>query len=468
MDAGETQGVESHAVSPQPSTEPRSGLRLGRYELVSPIASGGMATVWMANAIGDYGFKRSFAIKMIRREFAGDPTFRSMFLSEAKLAARIRHVNVLEIVDLGEIDSLVYQVMPFVEGHSLAGALHICAEGAKGPMPIAVAVRILSDALRGLHAAHQARDENGEPLRLVHRDVSPQNILVGIDGSTKISDFGIAKAMADWSAQTEGTSVKGKPAYLSPEQLRGEAVDRRADIFAAGIVLWETLAGKTLFAAPEPVAIVSHILVGAVPDPRTHRSDIPEAIVRVVMRALEKDRAARFSTAEEMADALERAAKRAGFLGSTRDVAAFMESFASRLSAPPLDDSASTISTLQPPLSATIVSSKSGAPPRRAPPYWLGAVALLVVGGVGVLVRYRPTSSPSTPTTPASNIPAPVAVAAPPPDLPPQAPPAASTAPLLSASAVSSASRFTPPLREPAPRASARAPQLQFSNPYAR
>ncbi|WP_394838405.1 serine/threonine protein kinase [Pendulispora rubella] len=285
---------------------PEAGRTLGPYELVSFLGAGGMAEVWVAVRRGGFGFRQVFAIKMIRPEYAKDPAFRAMFLNEARLASHVRHTNVLPVLDLGEEGETVYQAMPLVEGESVAALVKRLARTQLPPqLPLGAALRICIDVARGLHAAHEARDEAGQRLELVHRDVSPHNILVGVDGVAKVADFGIAKAFGlAHTGNGEADAIIGKRAYRAPE--RG-VLDRRADIFSLGVVLWELLTGERLFQGTEATSFLAK--APHVPDVRTHRPDISAAIAETAARALAADVAARYPSAEDFADAMERAAR---------------------------------------------------------------------------------------------------------------------------------------------------------------
>ena len=300
----------------------RPGTRLGAYELLTPLASGGMGHVWSAVRIGDFGFRRTAAIKVMREELASEPGFRRMFLDEARLAARISHSNVVEVLDLGEGEGgILFQAMALVDGDSLSRLALRSAERNEA-VPPSVAARIASDVLRGLHAAHELRGDDGTLLEFVHHDVSPQNILVGLDGVAKITDFGVAKAAGAASKGKSQSGPRGKLAYMAPEQIVGEDVDRRTDIFAAGVVVWEMLTGRRL--TREAAGLAS----APIPHPTDVNGEAHRALGDVVMRALAHDRAARFATAEAMADALESAAHEAGIVLSQRSVAAWVSDLA--------------------------------------------------------------------------------------------------------------------------------------------
>jgi serine/threonine protein kinase len=282
-----------------------SGRVLGRYTLYDAIAAGGMATVHFGRLLGPAGFARTVAIKRLHPQFARDPEFVSMFLDEARLAARIRHPNVVPTLDVVSLEEELFLVMDYVQGESL-GRLMKAAKAQGKLVPIPYAVAIVTGALQGLHAAHEARGEQGEPLGIVHRDVSPQNILVGVDGVPRVLDFGVAKA-AGRSQVTRAGQVKGKMAYIAPEQLRGTGTDRRTDVYAAGVVLWEVLTGGRLFTGENDVEVFGRVLAGRADPPSTVVEGIPHALDAIVLRALSIDPEQRFSTAREMARALQTA-----------------------------------------------------------------------------------------------------------------------------------------------------------------
>jgi serine/threonine-protein kinase len=277
----------------------------GRYTLYDEIASGGMAAVHLGRLTGDAGFARTVAIKRMHAQFAKDPDFVAMFLDEARLAARIRHPNVIPTLDVVATDGEILLVMDYVEGESLSRLMR--ASSGEGPaLPPRMASAILVNVLTGLHAAHEAKDERGAPLQLIHRDVSPQNVMVGVDGVARIFDFGVAKA-ATRLQQTRDGKVKGKLSYMAPEQLRGRAMTRQADIYSAAVVLWEALVGRHLFRGESEGEVVEQVLLGAVPPPSRFARELPSAMDDVVLRGVAADPVQRFATAEEMAAAVARA-----------------------------------------------------------------------------------------------------------------------------------------------------------------
>jgi eukaryotic-like serine/threonine-protein kinase len=298
------------------------GERLDRFELIAELASGGMATVYLARLSGVAGFQRLVAIKRLHPHLARETEFVEMFLDEARLAARIHHPNVVPIQEVGESDLGYYLVMDYVEGDTLARILARAAQS-KQQIPHGVTIRILLDVLAGLHAAHEMKDDFGAPLSIVHRDISPQNILVGVDGITRVVDFGVARAASRLSTTRSG-QLKGKLAYMAPEQARGANVDRRADLFACGIVLWEALAVKRLFKGDGEAETLNRVLYDPIAPPSSVR-EVPSALEAVCMKALERDPDKRFASAQELADALEDAARSLSCVGSVRDVAACLE-----------------------------------------------------------------------------------------------------------------------------------------------
>jgi serine/threonine protein kinase len=272
-----------------------------------------MATVHLGRLLGPAGFARTVAIKRLHAQYAKDPDFVSMFLDEARLAARIRHPNVVSTLDVVVHEGEVFLVMEYVHGDSLAKLWRLtsakpmgASEPAAANAPLCIVVAIMAGVLHGLHAAHEAGDEHGEPLHIIHRDVSPQNILVGADGVARVLDFGVAKAARRLHTTGDG-SLKGKLRYMAPEQLRGEPIDRRVDIFSASIVLWEMLTGVRLFHGEEPDVYVARLLSNRIDPPRKVAPELPPLLDDIVMRGLAPDREDRFATARDMAVALENA-----------------------------------------------------------------------------------------------------------------------------------------------------------------
>lgn len=278
-----------------------------------------MGTVHFARLSAEGGFARTVVIKRMRRAMLGDTDMVAMFVDEARTTSRIRHPNVVATLDLIAHEGEVLLVMEYVEGESLEGLL---TTDAPAPSPVGprIATAIVCGFLRGLHAAHEATDTRGQSLELVHRDVSPANIVVGVDGIARILDFGIAKATGRVQVTREGR-IKGKLAYMPPEQLYGEAIDRRTDVYAAGVVLWEMLTGRRLFGDATEKEIVDRIVAGRIAPPGEVNGDL-RVFDAVVMQALARDPDDRFETAEAMAGALEACASRA----TPSEVGAWVES----------------------------------------------------------------------------------------------------------------------------------------------
>jgi serine/threonine-protein kinase len=301
------------------------------------IASGGMASVHFGRLSGPVGFSRVVAIKTMRPTLARDPEFISMFVDEATLSSRVQHPNVVPVLDVVVEAGQIFIVMEYVHGQSLSALLTEAIQ-AREPVPIPIATSILCGVLEGLHAAHEARDRRGTSLAIVHRDVSPQNVLVGADGLARIMDFGIAKANSRLSATQEG-QLKGKLSYMAPEQVRGQRVDRRSDVFAAAAVLWGVLAGRRLFRGDDVADTMSQVLGGEVPPLSGFRPDIAPALDAAILAALARDPAQRPQTARDFARAIEAAAPRA----AERDVGAWVE----RLAAGDLAARAEAISLME-------------------------------------------------------------------------------------------------------------------------
>lgn len=299
------------------------GQVLGRYELLMPIAAGGMAMVWAARLRGTRGFQKVVAIKTMLPKLSDESQFEQMFLDEASLASQVRHPYVVEILDLGEQDGVLFLVMEWIDGMPLNQLMK--AAKAAGGMPLPVAVRIVMQACAGLHAAHELKDGKGQLVGLVHRDVSPQNILVTYDGVTKVVDFGVAKATAAGGGTTSAGQIKGKVGYMAPEQIEGESIDRRSDIFAIGIVLYALTTGKHPFRRESDAATMYNICSPQpVLPPRKFIPDYPEALERVILRSLAKSPDDRYETATAMLRDLDHALPASERANTDEDVARFV------------------------------------------------------------------------------------------------------------------------------------------------
>lgn len=295
-----------------------------RYGTILRLASGGMATVWVGQVRGALGFRQLVAIKKPHPHLLDDPSFRAELVAEARLASMIHHANVVDVRDVEVDGQSISLVMDYIEGASL-GDLLVAASRKGQRLPPRVAVRITLDACAGLQAAHDLVDERGRPVGLVHRDISPQNILVGTDGIARVADFGVAKfARKNMQSTSEG-SLKGKLAYMAPEYLRGESIDRRFDVFAMGVVLWEALTGKRCLRGENEADTLQRVLHH---DPGPPSQIVPElgtALDAVLAGALAKERDSRFQNAAAMAAALEASALGAGLLGGHSEVASTLK-----------------------------------------------------------------------------------------------------------------------------------------------
>ena len=329
---------------------------LGRYEILTPIARGGMASVWAARLMGTRGFQKLVAVKTMLPDVSDDPDFEQMFLDEARVAARIRHPNVAEILDLGEQDDVLYLVMEWVDGENLSVVLK--AARALGGMPLPIILRIASQACAGLHAAHELRDDNGTLVDLIHRDVSPANVLVSTAGFVKLVDFGVAKSKGRMHVTRAGGMVKGKTPYLSPEQLGGLPLDRRSDIFSFGALLYVMATGLHPFRGETEGKTVENIALKNPVPLRTINAALPVEFEKLVLKALEKDPKNRFSSAAELQRALDQIGLSLGDPANESDVAEFVRKAIGETQAKRAADIKSAIASLDG------INSSSGDIPR--------------------------------------------------------------------------------------------------------
>ena len=281
----------------------KPGDKLGRYELLVPIARGGMARVWAARLHGQRGFQKLVALKTILPHLADEPEFERMFLDEARIASGVHHPNVCEIYELGEEKRTLYLAMEWVSGDSLARVLR--ASGKTEALEPRVVARIVADACAGLHAAHELTDDDGRSLGVVHRDLSPHNILLTADGTAKVADFGVAKALGQLHEATSAGQLKGKIAYMAPEQVTGNQIDRRSDVFSLGCVLYEATTGQRPFRGDGDHQVMHAVLKGEYPPPASLVRGYPQELERIVARALSQQPILRYPTAERMRFALE-------------------------------------------------------------------------------------------------------------------------------------------------------------------
>ena len=263
------------------------GERLGRYTVLKHLASGGMADVLLGRTDGIEGFERHVVLKRIRAEHAKDQRFISMFLDEARTAANLHHQNIVQVYYIGEATGEFFFAMEYIHGEDLRRLLSAVSKS-KTHMPLGYVVAIVSAAASGLHYAHDRKGPDKKPMNIVHRDVSPSNILIGYDGAVKVVDFGIAKA-ATRAVETRSGSLKGKVSYMSPEQCKGEDIDRRSDVYALGVLLYELSTTTRLFKGDNDYLLMDAIVNGKVPLPRVRRPDLPNELSSIIMRALSVD-----------------------------------------------------------------------------------------------------------------------------------------------------------------------------------
>jgi eukaryotic-like serine/threonine-protein kinase len=287
-----------------------SGIRatIGGYEVLRALSSGGMGDVLLARRRGAHGFEKLVALKTIRSDLRGRDDLRTMFLDEARLVGRLEHPAIAQVYDFGEEQGTLFLAMEYVAGVSFADL----RDRLTVAMPPGVAARAMAEVCRGLHAAHEAKDLDGRPLGVVHRDVSPQNLILTFDGRVKILDFGIALGRNRQTPVTVFGTIKGKPSYMGPEQLKGGAIDRRADIFAACVILHEILTGKRLFAGDTIFEIANAVQTAAIPAPSSIAGPLPPGLDAVVLHGLQRDVSQRFQDAAAMAGELETIASACG------------------------------------------------------------------------------------------------------------------------------------------------------------
>jgi serine/threonine protein kinase len=381
-------------------SRPMAGRQLGRYEILTQLASGGMASVYVARAQGVAGFERLVAIKVLHPHLAYEQEFISMFLDEARLAARIRHMNVVPTLDISDSPGDGYfLVMEYIEGDHLGALLGRAAkQGERLPQPFVC--RVLVDTLQGLGAAHRLVDENGRPLKLVHRDVSPHNVLVGTDGIARLTDFGVAKADVRMSSTRAG-QFKGKLSYMAPEQASSSDTDQRSDLFSVGIILWESLTGRRLFKGESNAATLNKLLNDTIVKPSEVWPEL-EQFDDVVMKALSRNPDNRFRNADEFGEALDNAAGRTG-VAKTRDVAEVVRS----LDAEKLQDERKRVRDAIEMLGRSEIAVSKVPMPREGNPtgnqtynlgtgtgsYVHGSVSGVIEDGTPVVVRSAPDSN---------------------------------------------------------------------------
>jgi serine/threonine-protein kinase len=300
-------------------TSPEAGSGSGKYRTLFELGQGGTANVSLAVARGPEGFKKLFVVKQLRSMYAQDPEFRAMFMTEARLSARLNHPHVVQVYEVLEQDTTPTILMEYIEGQTLDAVLAL----PDPKLPLDLHLRILADVLSGLHYSHELYDLKHVPLNVVHRDVSPHNVMVSYEGVVKVLDFGIAK-LSGTTVETEAGVIKGKLRYMPPEQIAGEDVDRRVDVFAVGVMLWEALSGVKLWKGLSDATIMNRVLSGEIPPPRNDSTPIPSELSEICQRALAPERDDRFQTALEFELQLEEyLAKRSHYV-SARELGKFM------------------------------------------------------------------------------------------------------------------------------------------------
>ncbi len=419
-----------------------SGSRFGDYVILKQLASGGMAQVYLARKTGQLGFTRPVAMKVILPQFSANKEFVKMFLDEARLAVCLNHNHIAQILDLGEVEGQYFIAMEFAHGMDLQQISKKTRKLGR-LLPLPYAAKIVSQVAEGLYYAHTKVDDRGQALNIVHRDVSPHNILLTFEGQAKLIDFGIAKATVTFKEEERGV-LKGKFSYMSPEQIRGLPLDSRSDIFALGIVLWEVCTGASLYRESSELLTMEAILRKPVPKPRELRGDMPPDLEAVILKALAKRPVDRFQTAYEMHQALEGYLNRSGWNVGTPHLAEFMKKLFPEEHREILDilgrereaaESAATQDTGYVPWEpyaggeeeAVATVSPAAAPPPRstleveavAPPsrrtaprrsrflaVWVTLVMLLLLGGLGTLwylSQHGKSSQGAGPKTPAAS-----------------------------------------------------------------
>jgi serine/threonine protein kinase len=382
-----------------------SAVTFGRYRLLEPLTKGGMAEVWRAKLVGAASFERPMVIKRILPHLCDDPAFVRMFIAEARLSARLHHPNIVQVFELGNVDGELFMALEHIAGVDL----HTLMSAAERPLPPGLCALVAHEVARALAYAHAVSDDDGKPLAIVHRDVSPSNIMLGYDGQVRLCDFGIAKALGAASDRSRSGRIKGKLSYLAPEVLDGSPFDHRADLFAVGVVMHELLTGRRLFRSDDELETMALVRACRVPLPSQSHAAVPLELERVVMQALSRSPAARPASAEELANALRPIVR--GLQWGAPELTALL---AELVPLPP---------TLPEP-SATVSARRLSSPSQRAstwrpPSRWLRPIALvaglLLMTAMVLLAlvsRRAPpraplpsstswTSSPSLPTAPA-------------------------------------------------------------------
>lgn len=298
--------------------------KFGKYELLAHLATGGMAEIYLARMDGSDGFSKLVVVKRLLADLAKDKDYVQMFLDEARINARLNHSNIVQVLELGEVDGQYFIAMEYVSGLSIAQIGKLSTQRL-GEVPQNIACGIMLQSCAGLHHAHETKLSDTDTLGIIHRDVSPQNLLLTYEGFVKVVDFGIAKAEGR-ETKTQAGMVKGKFSYMSPEQCTGQKVDRRTDIFALGVILFELCTSRRLFKRATPIETYEAIQKGEVPDPCSVSQAVSRQVADVILKALARNRDDRYPSAEAMQEALELAMRRSGLKGRPLDLSRFLES----------------------------------------------------------------------------------------------------------------------------------------------
>ncbi|MEM6993892.1 MAG: protein kinase, partial [Myxococcota bacterium] len=403
------------------------GRQLGRYTCLHQLGAGGMAVLYLARRSGAKGFTKVFAVKRVKPKFAADPNFTFMFMTEAKLSASLDHPNIAQVVDFGQDGLEHFLVMEYVHGPDLRRLLRLSPDGR---LPLDCAIAILTRVCAALHYAHDMTDEQGQPLGLVHRDVSPTNVLLSMNGAVKLTDFGIAKAFGTKMSETSSGSLAGKPGYMSPEQVRCEPLDRRSDVFSLGILLYEMTTGHRAFFGDNVFEILNASQLASYTPPSEHVPDYPPALAAIVERALTADAADRYASGRELQQVLEEFALDNRLRVSDAVVGDYLSTLDISLTDP--NDTAlpavpsgtelrhgagtgfmlsadATVLSAAPPLAKPVMApleAEDGAPgaARSRAGLWIGGgIAAALVAG---LVLNVPTADPDAASTAAKTVPA--------------------------------------------------------------
>jgi hypothetical protein len=387
------------AAAPIPASLP-AGTRFGDFVAVRPLAAGGMAELYLAARRTAAGPPELAAVKRMLPHLGWDPEFVRMFLEEVRIAASLRHPNIVRVVDFGVGEGGHYLAMEYLHGRTLRAVQRSIREA--GPLPLAFSVAVVIEVALGLHGAHEHRDHEGNPVEVVHRDVSPSNVMVTFDGSVKLLDFGIAR-VTEHTQQTRAGTLKGKVGYMSPEQCRGERVDRRSDVFGLGILLYELSVGRRAFYADNDYAVIGKVVDGDYARPGRLHAGFPPALEAVIARALEVEPERRYPSAAAMVEDLQRFAAAAGLdVGPAARVATMAHRFG--FEPPPVID-----------LAALVPGRRSATPAARpaSPLRWVALASVgAAIGAAGFFVGGLARDGTAAATLPAS-APAPVGAAAP-------------------------------------------------------